>query len=56
MRFQKEQIVKRLGYSEKGWKVVGYNGSGMVIVVPINSTDGLFDRELFQEITLELVK
>jgi hypothetical protein len=53
-KFQKGQIVFRRGYTSKDYKVIGYNGAGMVLVIPIDEPDTLYNRSLFLESQLGL--
>jgi hypothetical protein len=53
-KFQKGQIVFLRGYTSKDYKVIGYNGAGLVLVIPIDKPDALYNRSLFLESQLGL--
>jgi hypothetical protein len=53
-KFKKGDIVFRRGYTTKDYKVIGYNGAGMVLVLPIDKPDTMYNRSLFTESQLGL--
>jgi hypothetical protein len=55
-KFETGQVVFRRGYTTKDYKVIGYNGAGMVLVIPIDEPDTLYNRSLFLEQQLGLRK
>jgi hypothetical protein len=55
-KFQEGQTVFRLGYTTKDYKVIGYNGAGMVLVIPLDEPDTIYNRSLFLESQLGLRK
>jgi hypothetical protein len=52
-KFKTGDRVKRLGYNHEGYTVIGYNGAGSVIVLPVGKKEHWSNYDIFieQELT-----